>query len=95
MTGIAVIGYGYWGPNLLRNIQTSDDAWVPVVCDQRPERLEAVQKLYPAVQVTPDLEQALAVMMQVVNVCIDGFKIIQFDQKSVLVRYDKLFYRTI
>ncbi|HOP06841.1 MAG TPA: Gfo/Idh/MocA family oxidoreductase [candidate division Zixibacteria bacterium] len=44
---IGVIGYGYWGPNLVRNFNGLDDTTVTAVCDQRPERLEAVRKRYP------------------------------------------------
>ena len=37
---VALIGYGYWGPNLLRNYMDMADAWVSWVCDQRPDVLE-------------------------------------------------------
>lgn len=50
MTGIGVIGYGYWGPNLVRNFNQTDGASVVAVCDQSPARLAAVSKLYPAVR---------------------------------------------
>ncbi len=52
MIGIGVIGYGYWGPNLVRNFAECQGAAVRVVCDQRPERLELVTRRYPGVQVT-------------------------------------------
>ena len=52
MIGIGVIGYGYWGPNLVRNFAECQDAAVRVVCDQRPERLELVTRRYPGVKVT-------------------------------------------
>ncbi len=44
---IAIIGYGYWGPNLLRNFSQRDDCRVAIVADVRRERLQAVKKSYP------------------------------------------------
>ena len=52
MIGIGVIGYGYWGPNLVRNFADQRDAEVRMVCDLRPERLAAVRRRYPAARVT-------------------------------------------
>jgi predicted dehydrogenase len=50
--GIGVIGYGYWGPNLVRNFAECRGAAVRMVCDQRPERLQQVERRYPGVTVT-------------------------------------------
>jgi predicted dehydrogenase len=52
MIGIGVIGYGYWGPNLVRNFAECPDAAVRVVCDQRPERLALAARRYPGVKTT-------------------------------------------
>jgi predicted dehydrogenase len=49
MTGIGVIGYGYWGPNLVRNFAQVEDAEVVAVCDRRLDRLDAAKKLHPSV----------------------------------------------
>ena len=49
-----VIGYGYWGPNLVRNLTQIQGATVSAVCDLRQDRLEAVQSTYPYVAVTPN-----------------------------------------
>ena len=46
---IAIIGYGYWGPNLLRNFSLRDDCKVTMVADVRRERLQVVKKSYPDV----------------------------------------------
>jgi predicted dehydrogenase len=54
MIRIGVIGYGYWGPNLVRNFADLPSATVTVVCDTRPERLQLVQRRYPGVRVTTD-----------------------------------------
>jgi predicted dehydrogenase len=52
MIGIGVVGYGYWGPNLVRNFAECPGAAVRVVCDLRPERLALVERRYPGVKVT-------------------------------------------
>ena len=52
MIGIGVIGYGYWGPNLVRNFAECRGAAVRMVCDQRAERLQQVERRYPGVKVT-------------------------------------------
>ena len=52
MIGIGVIGYGYWGPNLVRNFHEAPGARVVAVCDSRAERLDAVTERYPAIAVT-------------------------------------------
>ena len=41
---IAIIGFGYWGPNLVRNFNAVADCQVKYVCDFRAERLAAVNK---------------------------------------------------
>jgi predicted dehydrogenase len=50
MIGIGVIGYGYWGPNLVRNFSQADGARVVAVCDQSPKRRAQVEAHYPAVK---------------------------------------------
>ena len=52
MIGIGVIGYGYWGPNLVRNFAECKDASVKMVCDLRREQLDKVERRYPGVRVT-------------------------------------------
>ena len=60
MIGIAVVGYGYWGPNLVRNFWETPGARVVSVCDLRPERLGGVQARYPAVEITGNYDEVLA-----------------------------------
>ena len=45
MVRMAVIGCGYWGPNLIRNITKVKDCRLVAIADQRPERLESVKHL--------------------------------------------------
>ena len=54
MIGIGVIGYGYWGPNLVRNFEECRGASVRVVCDLLPERLAHARRRYPGVRTTSD-----------------------------------------
>jgi predicted dehydrogenase len=54
MVGIGVIGYGYWGPNLVRNFMEAPGGRVAAVCDMRPERLAQVTARYPTVRATAD-----------------------------------------
>ena len=57
---VALIGYGYWGPNLLRNYMELPMVRVKWVCDVRPERLKLAQARYPSVQVTAEVDRVLA-----------------------------------
>jgi predicted dehydrogenase len=50
--GIGVIGYGYWGPNLVRNFAECTGASVRVVCDVSPARRALVERRYPGVVTT-------------------------------------------
>jgi predicted dehydrogenase len=59
MIGIAVIGYGYWGPNLTRNFSETEGAAVMMVCDADPRRLALAQKRFPALACASDLDEAL------------------------------------
>lgn len=52
MITIGVIGYGYWGPNLVRNFSETPGLKVACVSDLRAERLERVTARYPTVQTT-------------------------------------------
>ncbi len=55
MIRVGVIGYGYWGPNLVRNFAESPCAQIVMVADRREERLADVRRRYPAVDVTTDV----------------------------------------
>lgn len=54
MIKIGVIGYGYWGPNLVRNFMEAPGSTVVAVCDLRPERLTQLQVRYPTIQTVSD-----------------------------------------
>lgn len=57
--GIAVVGLGYWGPNLVRNIHELREAEVVWTCDLREEALATLARRYPAVPQTTSYEEVL------------------------------------
>ncbi len=59
MIRLGVIGYGYWGPNLVRNFMR-DDTQVMHVSDLREDRLAAVGKIYPGIRTNQDYRPMLA-----------------------------------
>jgi predicted dehydrogenase len=56
---VGVIGYGYWGPNLVRNFAETAGAELVAVSDMSVERLEVVQARHPTVAVTTDSQDLL------------------------------------
>jgi predicted dehydrogenase len=56
----AVVGLGYWGPNLVRNLHELPAADLVAVCDLRPEALEKTSLRYPGVATTSSFEAVLA-----------------------------------
>ncbi len=59
MIRVGVIGYGYWGPNLVRNFVETSETQVIAVADMRQDRLDLVQSRYPGVEVTKDYRDIL------------------------------------
>lgn len=57
--GVAVVGYGYWGPNLLRNAYEVDGVRAVSVCELREDRLEAARERYPTVEGSRDYRELL------------------------------------
>jgi predicted dehydrogenase len=56
---VAVIGFGYWGPNMVRNFNNQTDGKVLYVADFREERLGVVNKLYPSIKTTTSPDEAI------------------------------------
>ena len=56
---IGIIGYGYWGPNLVRNFYANNDCNVIMVADKRPERLRLIETIYPKISCVLDADQIL------------------------------------
>ncbi len=59
MLRVGVIGYGYWGPNLVRNFMEAAGATVSYVCDSRDERLGLVAGRYPSITTTGDAKELI------------------------------------
>jgi predicted dehydrogenase len=59
ITKFGVIGYGYWGPNVVRNLSQLENVSVLAVCDKTAAARHRVQKHYPHVEVTPDPKELL------------------------------------
>ncbi len=57
---IAVIGLGYWGPNLLRNLYETRRCHRLVACDLNASKLERAQLRYPSIEVTTDFNTVIA-----------------------------------
>jgi predicted dehydrogenase len=60
MINIGIIGYGYWGPNLVRNFAETPGASVAAVADLDTKKLELVQRRFPAVKTTTNFQDLLA-----------------------------------
>src|SRR4051794_13123411 len=56
---VGVIGYGYWGPNIVRNFYGLENAEVVAVCDKNPAALRRVSRTYPGVDVSSTLSDVL------------------------------------
>jgi predicted dehydrogenase len=59
MIRIGVIGYGYWGPNIVRNLRGVDGCEVASVCDRSPGALKRVAQAYPEVATTTDVSELM------------------------------------
>jgi predicted dehydrogenase len=56
---VAVVGLGYWGPNLVRALVELPQAELTAVCDLKPERLELIQHRYPWLARTTSFDDVL------------------------------------
>ena len=54
---VAVVGCGYWGPNLIRNFNALPECKVRYVCDKDEKRLSHMKQLYPSVEPTKEFEK--------------------------------------
>jgi len=54
-----VIGYGYWGPNVVRNLANLDGSHVVAIADLSAAARKRAQKAYPSVHVTSDASEVI------------------------------------
>jgi predicted dehydrogenase len=59
MIKVGVFGYGYWGPNLVRNFMEAPGSTVVAVCDLRSERLVQLKVRYPSIKTTDSCQTLL------------------------------------
>src|SRR5260370_14616155 len=57
---VGVVGYGYWGPNVVRNFQGLENCQVVAICDQDPAGLQRARNLYPGVDMKLDSSELLS-----------------------------------
>ena len=60
MIRIGVVGYGYWGPNIVRNFNNTEGLKIVSVCDIDPEKLKRARKAYPNIELTSDPNNILS-----------------------------------
>lgn len=58
--GVAVVGCGYWGPNLIRNFAVCDFTRVVAICDQQRARLDKMERICPNAKLVQDFADVLA-----------------------------------
>jgi len=51
---VGVIGYGYWGPNVVRNLQSIEKGQLVTNCDKNAASLRCASRAYPGVELTMD-----------------------------------------
>jgi len=56
---VALVGFGYWGPNYARVLNDLPGVELTVVCDRSAERLAHVRTRYPAMATSDDLAGVL------------------------------------
>ena len=56
---VGVVGCGYWGPNLIRNLRQSPDCSLKVICDKSEQRLKHMRKLHHDIATTNDYQELL------------------------------------
>jgi predicted dehydrogenase len=56
---VGVVGYGYWGPNVVRNLYGLGGCEVATLCDQSPAALQKARRTYPGLDMTTDAREVL------------------------------------
>jgi predicted dehydrogenase len=56
---VGVIGYGYWGPNIVRNLHGLEHCQLAAVCDKSAAALTRASRTYPGVHLTTDFDEIL------------------------------------
>jgi predicted dehydrogenase len=59
MLRMGVVGYGYWGPNIVRNLRSLEGCQVAGVCDQSPAAMRRIKQAHPDLNVTTNCSELL------------------------------------
>ncbi len=59
MINMGIIGYGYWGPNIVRNFMGAEGVHVSAICDKEARNLNRARRTYPNVTATKDCDELL------------------------------------
>jgi predicted dehydrogenase len=59
MLRFGVIGYGYWGPNIVRNLRALEGCQVVGICDQTPTARKRIQAAHPGIPVYSDANELI------------------------------------
>ena len=57
MISVGLIGYGYWGPNMARNIQENNNMKLSIICDSNIYRLKRATQRYPHVRCKDNIKE--------------------------------------
>src|SRR5438874_13790760 len=56
---VGIFGYGYWGPNVVRNLHALENCQVVAICDKNPRALNRANRLHPRVHLRPHLPETI------------------------------------
>ncbi len=59
MINIGIIGFGYWGPNIVRNFSSLEEVKVHSICDGNQDAMKRASKAYPHITVTSNYNDIL------------------------------------
>src|SRR3989441_13120308 len=59
MLKLGVVGYGYWGPNVVRNFSSQPDCRVAAICDKNPHAVALALSRHPAVHTTSNPDEVM------------------------------------
>ncbi len=59
MIGVGVVGCGYWGPNLARNLSALETCELRALCDVDPERVARLRRHFPSARASTDFGELL------------------------------------
>ncbi|TAN65459.1 MAG: Gfo/Idh/MocA family oxidoreductase [Magnetospirillum sp.] len=60
MISVALVGYGYWGPNLARNFSRQPGCHLSAICEHHPKRAAQAERAYPGTRVITDYQDILS-----------------------------------